>query len=287
MSDDIRTAVRDRYGRLASSDSCCGNTEKAASCCSEPAESESCCGESASSCGCSGGQKSEAFGYSADELAELPEGADLALGCGNPTALAEIREGDTVVDLGSGGGIDCFLAGRRVGDSGKVIGVDMTPEMIDRARKNAADGGFSQVEFRLGEIENLPIADASANLVISNCVINLSPDKTRVFSEAHRVLVPGGQMMVSDLVLTKQLPRALAKNVHLLTGCIAGAMVQADYLKAMSQAGFAEVAVERESEYVKLEHLQSLAEGAGISSDDAAAIAGSVRSISVRARKAG
>jgi ubiquinone/menaquinone biosynthesis C-methylase UbiE len=162
----------------------------------------------------------------------------------------------------------------------------MTPEMLDRARKNAADGGFTQVEFRLGEIENLPIGDESANLVISNCVINLSPDKARVFSEAHRVLVPGGQMMVSDLVLTKQLPDALARNVHLLTGCIAGAMVQSDYLDAMHQAGFAEVTVEKESEYLKLEHLQSLADEAGISPDDAAAIAQNVRSISVRARKA-
>jgi ubiquinone/menaquinone biosynthesis C-methylase UbiE len=182
-------------------------------------------------------------GYSAEELSSIPSDADLGLGCGNPAALAGLGKGETVLDLGSGAGIDCFLAARKVGPSGRVIGVDMTPEMLDRARENARTGGYKNVEFRLGEIENLPAADASVDVIISNCVINLSTDKERVFREAFRVLRPGGRLMVSDLVLKKPLPRAIRESVEVYVACVAGAMVKDDYLAAMRKAGFRKIEV--------------------------------------------
>jgi len=182
-------------------------------------------------------------GYSPEELKSVPEDANLGLGCGNPAALAAQKKGETVLDLGSGAGIDCFLAARKVGPSGKVIGVDMTPEMLDKARENARKNGYKNVEFRLGEIENLPVADNSVDVIISNCVINLSTDKPRVFREAFRVLRPGGRLMVSDLALRKALPPAIRESVEAYVACIAGALIKNDYLKAIREAGFKGVEV--------------------------------------------
>jgi SAM-dependent methyltransferase len=185
----------------------------------------------------------ELLGYTDDELASVPDGANLGLGCGNPTALASLRKGDVALDLGAGAGIDCFLAARRVGKSGRVIGVDMTPEMIDQARENAREGGYDNVEFRLGEIEHLPVADASVDVVISNCVINLSPDKPQVFREAYRALRPGGRMLVSDIVLVADLPPEIGRDPDSVAGCIGGAIKKEEYLAAIAQAGFREVEV--------------------------------------------
>lgn len=235
MSDkdtEIKKQVRDRYARAAKT-------------------SSSCCGPAPSPC-CGGGpdwdqsKASQKVGYTAEELAAIPEDANLGLGCGNPTALAGLEPGETVLDLGSGGGIDCFLAAKKVGPSGRAIGVDMTPEMIDRARENARKTGAANVEFRLGEIENLPVADGTVDVIISNCVVNLSTDKPRVFREAFRVLRPGGRMMVSDLVLQKPLPKAIRESVEAYVSCIAGALVKDDYLGAIREAGFADVAVVQE-----------------------------------------
>ncbi len=177
----------------------------------------------------------------------VPEGANLGLGCGNPTALASLKEGETVLDLGSGAGFDSFLAANRVGKKGKVIGVDMTPEMLDKARENARKGKYGNVEFRLGEIENLPAADGSVDVVISNCVINLSPDKKKVFEEAFRVLKPNGRLLVSDIVLLKELPEVIRKNVQAYIGCVAGAEMKNKYLGIIEEAGFQKVKVIEES----------------------------------------
>jgi arsenite methyltransferase len=185
-------------------------------------------------------------GYSAEELAAIPGDANLGLGCGNPTALAGLKPGETVLDLGAGAGIDCFLAATKVGSSGRIIGVDMTPEMVDRARENARKNDVVNVEFRLGEIENLPVADSSVDVIISNCVVNLSTDKPRVFREAFRVLRPGGRVMVSDLVLRKPLPQAIRESVEAYVACIAGALVKDEYLDAIRAAGFEDVAVVQE-----------------------------------------
>jgi arsenite methyltransferase len=223
---EIRKAVRDGYGRIA---------KNAGSCCLPAA---SCCG------GGSLVEKiSQRIGYSPEEMETVPEGANLGLGCGNPVALASLKEGETVVDLGSGAGFDAFLAARAVGESGRVIGVDMTPEMLDKARGNARKGNYGNVEFRLGEIENLPVADRTADIIISNCVINLSPDKERVFSEAFRVLKPGGRLMVSDIVLLNRLSDELKESIEAYVGCVAGAVMKEDYLRAIRGAGFGEVRV--------------------------------------------
>ncbi len=270
----IHEAVRDRYRKAA-----LGANEA-------HTESSSCCGGSTSCCGSPGSAASSTgFGYSIEELKLLPEGADLGLGCGNPTALAALSPGEVVLDLGSGAGIDCFLAARRVGDSGRVIGVDMTPEMLERARANAAHGGYTNVEFRLGEIEHLPLADETVDVVISNCVVNLAPDKDQVLTEALRVLRSGGRISISDLVLEREPSAAVRGNIALLTGCIAGAMVKGDFLSALERAGFVDVRVDKESRYLDLEQIASLAEEAGISEEDAAAIAGNVRSVTVSGRR--
>lgn len=229
--DEIRKAVRKRYGGIAKSDDTKGC---APSCCGSPPQRA---------------DISSMVGYSSDELESLPEGADLGLGCGNPTALASLKKGETVIDLGSGAGIDCFLAAKKVGKSGRVIGVDMTHEMIEKARRNAERGGYSNVEFRLGEIENLPVADNTADAIISNCVINLSTDKKRVFDEALRVLKPGGRMMISDLVLLKELPAAVRRSAAAYVACIAGAMRKQNYLTTIKAAGFKEVKVVNETAY--------------------------------------
>ncbi len=202
------------------------------------------------SCGCGCGTAtnvSQQVGYSKEELNSVPEGSDLNLGCGNPVALASLKSGETVIDLGSGGGLDCFLAAKKVGGEGKVIGVDMTPEMLDRARENLKKSKYKNVEFRLGEIENLPIADNTADVIISNCVINLSPNKQRVFNEAFRVLKPNGRLMISDMVLVKEIPPAILENVSAYIGCISGAEKKGDYLKHIELAGFKNVQIIEET----------------------------------------
>ncbi len=188
------------------------------------------------------------MGYTEEELQSVPEGANLSLGCGNPVALASLKEGETVIDLGSGAGFDCFLAAKKVGEKGRVIGVDMTPDMIDKARENSRKGNYGNVEFRLGEIENLPIADNAAEVVISNCVINLSPNKKRVFEEAFRALRPGGRLMVSDMVLLKELAETIKKKAH-SASCVRGAIMKDKYLEAIEQAGFRDVKIIEEKKY--------------------------------------
>jgi arsenite methyltransferase len=221
--EKVHQAVRERYGKIAKT-------------------------KQTESCGCCGGSSSsEEIGYSKNELSSVPAGADLNLGCGNPTALASLKEGETVVDLGSGGGLDCFLASKKVGAKGKVIGIDMTAEMLERARTNAKKGGYQNVEFRLGEIENIPVADNTADVIISNCVVNLSPDKQRVFQEAYRVLKPNGRMMISDIVLLKELPEKVKASVLAYVGCVAGADSKDDYLGKIKQAGFGKVEVVAEN----------------------------------------
>ncbi len=179
--------------------------------------------------------------YTQTELEKIPKGANLGLGSGNPIALTEILEGETVLDLGSGAGVDCFLAVNKVGKTGKVIGIDMTPQMIDKARKNAKKGNYTNVEFRLGEIEHMPIADSSVDLIISNCVINLSIDKAQVFREAYRVLKPGGRLLISDIVLNHEFPNIIKKSLKGTPGCVSGAMVKENYLNTIEKAGFEKV----------------------------------------------
>lgn len=232
MSKDvIRKDVRKGYARIAKTNGCCGAP---VTCCGSTDWAE---------------DISKKMGYSDEELKSVPEGANLGLGCGNPIALASLREGDTVMDLGSGAGFDCFLAAAKVGQKGRVIGVDMTPEMIDKARENARKGGYGNVEFRLGEIENLPAADNSVDVVVSNCVINLSPDKERVFKETHRVLKPDGRLMVSDIVLLKELPEGIKNSIDAYIGCLSGAMMKDEYLKTIEEAGFQEIRILEESHF--------------------------------------
>ena len=228
--EEIRKAVRESYGKIA--------VKEATGC--GPATS---CG-----CGCGSTQDivSKAIGYSDEEIKAVPEGANLGLGCGNPTALASLKESEVVLDLGSGAGFDCFLAADKVGESGRVIGVDMTAEMIEKARENARKGDYRNVEFRLGEIENLPMADNSVDVVISNCVINLSPDKKRVYEEAFRILKPGGRVMVSDIALLKELPAALKGNIAAYVGCVAGATTREEYLATVAAVGFKDVEIVNE-----------------------------------------
>jgi arsenite methyltransferase len=226
----IQKHVREHYAAVAKRESsCCGPLE------------------------CGSGVDVEKFGnmigYSEKELRAAPEGANMSLGCGNPVALATLKKGEIVLDLGSGGGFDCFLAARKVGKGGRVIGVDMTPEMVEKARENARKGSYGNVEFRLGEIENLPVADGTVDVVISNCVINLSPDKARTFQEAYRVLKPGGRLMVSDVVLKRELPTQLKNSIVAYTGCIAGAMMRDKYLGTIKDAGFRDVEILGETRF--------------------------------------
>lgn len=259
--EKVRKAVRDRYGKIAQKQSCC--------------------------CGSKGA--SQQIGYTNNELESIPEGADLSLGCGNPVALASLKNGETVVDLGSGGGIDCFLASKKVGSKGKVIGVDMTVEMLEKARANSKKGGYKNVEFRLGEIENLPIADNTADAIISNCVINLSPNKQRVFDEAYRVLKPKGRLMVSDIALLKELPKEIKNNVLALSGCIAGADKKEDYLGKIKKAGFTQVEVVAEDHFpemiVNAPDMKGVTKELGLSENEIIDIANSIVSIKVSALK--
>jgi arsenite methyltransferase len=204
-------------------------------------------------CGCCGGADPTAIsgqvGYTKDEMESVPAGANLGLGCGNPVALADLAPGEIVLDLGSGAGFDAFIAARAVGEAGRVIGVDMTPAMLARARENARAGGYANVEFRLGEIEHLPVADGSVDVVISNCVINLSPEKGQVFLEAFRVLKPGGRLLISDMVMVGELPERVRSSVAAYVGCIAGAVSRERYLALVRRAGFTDVEVVEEAPF--------------------------------------
>jgi SAM-dependent methyltransferase len=219
---DVRTVVRERYAAAAT------GAADACGCCGGPADAEAVLAR---------------IGYTPEQAAAIPEGANLGLGCGNPIAHAALKPGEVVLDLGSGAGIDCFLAAREIGPSGRAIGVDMTPAMLERARALATKLGTPNVEFRLGEIEHLPVADASVDCIISNCVVNLSPEKVQVFREALRVLRPGGRLVVSDLVLTRELTPELRRDAALYAGCVAGASLEAEYLQLMRDAGFGKVDV--------------------------------------------
>ena len=276
---DIKQAVRERYaGHATSGTSCCSSSQPGGGAVS------SCCGTDAT------GGVTEALGYDPDELADVPEGADLGLGCGNPLALLGLQRGETVLDLGSGGGIDCFLAARRVGPTGRVIGVDMTPEMLDLARRNAADSGYENVEFRLGEIEHLPVADSSVDAVISNCVVNLAPDKAQVFSEAFRVLRPGGRLSVSDIVLLGDVPLVIRDSVDAYVACLSGAILRDDYLAHIEDAGFTDVTVSEARSFavgdvVAEDLVAQFAERTGATSDDLHSAAALFQSVRVQAYK--
>jgi ubiquinone/menaquinone biosynthesis C-methylase UbiE len=271
--EKVKKIVRKRYGNVAKN-------------------SSSCCVSSDSPCGCTpvtSGDVSRSIGYSEEELSSVPEGANLGLGCGNPIALASLKEGETVLDLGSGAGFDCFLAARKVGKKGKVIGVDMTPEMLDKGRANAKKGKYTNVEFRLGEIENLPVADKSVNVIISNCVINLSPNKRQVFKEAYRVLAPNGRLMVSDIVLLDELPKELKENVQAYTSCVSGAELKEEYLNFIKEAGFKEVKVIDETnfpvDFITSDATQEFVKTLGISAEKIKKIEKSIVSIKVSATK--
>jgi SAM-dependent methyltransferase len=255
-------------------------------------QSSSCCGPVNSCCGTTDAAQdiSKKIGYTEKELKAVPEGANLGLGCGNPVAIASLKEGETVLDLGAGPGLDCFLAADKIGKKGKVIGVDMTPEMLEKARDNARKGNYSNVEFRLGEIENLPAADNSVDVVISNCVINLSPDKERVFKETFRVLKPGGRMMVSDVVLSKELPDFIKNSIDAYIGCISGAITKDEYIKTVKDAGFQEVSIVDEisipvEEWVNDPIAKSITEKLKMSPEQAREVLSSVVSVKVKGVK--
>jgi SAM-dependent methyltransferase len=230
------------------------------------------------------------IGYSEDQLEAVPEGANLGVGCGNPTAIDTLRAGETVVDLGSGAGMDAFLAARQVGPTGRVIGVDMTDAMLEKARDNARKTGVENVEFRKGHIEELPIEDESVDAIISNCVINLSPEKDRVYREAFRVLRPGGRVMISDIVLERPLPQVVLDSIDAYLGCVGGASLRAEYLETIAKAGFREVRVQREASFVDAialddPRVQEVMERLGISADEAKSYADAVTSLSIYALK--
>jgi SAM-dependent methyltransferase len=260
-ADQLRERVREGYARIA---------ERGSSCCSE--------------------QLGRRIGYTDAELGAVPQGANLGLGCGNPTAIDALEPGETVLDLGSGAGMDAFLAARQVGPSGRVIGVDMTDAMLQKARENARKVGLGNVEFRKGAIEALPVEDESVDVILSNCVINLSPDKQRVYREAFRVLRPGGRLMVSDLVLERPLPPAVLESLDAYLGCVGGAALRAEYLETIEKAGFSEVRVQRETSYRDVASLddpsvkQAMARF-GVTRDQATELLDSVTSLHIFARK--
>ena len=227
---EVKEFVKDRYGKIASQkDSSC-------SCCGSPPDLV---------------EQAKAMGYSEHEIKSIPADAVMGLGCGNPTALAELKQGEIVLDLGSGGGLDVFLAANRVGEKGKVIGVDMTPEMIEKAKENAKKADYRNVEFRLGEIEKLPVEDNSVDVIISNCVINLSPDKLATFKEALRVLKPNGRLLISDLVTEGELPDEIRRSFDAWAECIAGALEKQEYLDTITKAGFRDVKIVKEHTYAE------------------------------------
>jgi SAM-dependent methyltransferase len=231
QADEIRQKVRDSYAKVA-----------------EASNEGSCCGPETSCCGVSSDDAintlvSTRVGYSEEDLANVPKGADMGLGCGNPRAIASIKAGETVLDLGSGGGFDCFLAAAETGEQGKVIGVDMTPTMISKARANAEKGKYTYVDFRLGEIENLPVANEEVDVIISNCVINLSPDKPRVFKEAFRALKVGGRLAISDVVASTELPDEIREDLQLYSGCMAGASMISELEQILAESGFTDIRI--------------------------------------------
>jgi len=266
-SGEIKETVKEKYGQIAVAESSCCSSDGGGLC--APADINI---------------------YTDEELGSAPEGSNLGLGCGNPTAIDSIREGDTVVDLGSGAGFDCFLASKKVGDSGNVIGVDMTDEMLARARENATKGGYENVEFRRGDIENLPVEDNAADIIISNCVINLSPDKKKVFDEAARVLKPGGRLMVSDIVLLKELPERIKSSVEAYVGCIAGALIKDDYIGLIEEAGFTDIDIISEIPFISDlsgadPYVATVLKEADMSPQEAAPALRSILSISLSAVK--
>jgi len=231
QADEIRQNVRQSYAQVA-----------------EASNQGNSCGEGASCCGITDDAAINAlvstrFGYTEDDLENVPEGADMGLGCGNPRAIASIKPGETILDLGSGGGFDCFLAAAETGESGQVIGIDMTPTMISKARNNAVKGKYDHVEFRLGEIEHMPVANDIVDVIISNCVINLSPDKKQVFSEAFRVLKPGGRLAISDIVTSTELPEEIRNDLALYSGCMAGASIISELQNILEQSGFENIKI--------------------------------------------
>jgi len=270
---DVKKIVKEGYAKIA-------------------VQGGSCCGPASSCCGSVDFAQdiSRKIGYSDEELKTVPESANLGLGCGNPVALASLRDGETVLDLGSGAGFDSFLAANKVGGKGKVIGVDMTPEMIEKAKENARKGSYGNVEFRLGEIEKLPVLDNSIDAVISNCVINLSPDKGKTFQEAFRVLKPGGRLMISDIVLLKKLPKLIKESIEAYIGCLSGAVMKDEYLEKIKAAGFEDVRVIDETAFpIELIANDPTAKGImdnlGIGLNEARGVASSVVSIKVSAIK--
>jgi SAM-dependent methyltransferase len=272
-NEEIKKIVKEGYAKVATQAGSCG------------CPVSSCCGSTDVA-----QDISKKIGYTDKELSAVPEGANMGLGCGNPVALASLKEGETVLDLGSGGGVDCFLAAEKVGRNGKVIGVDMTPEMIEKAKENAKNGNYTNVEFRLGDIEKLPASDNSVNAVISNCVVNLAPDKKKVFVEAFRVLQPGGRLMISDIVLLKELPDFIRDSINSYVGCISGALMKEEYISAIKSAGFKEIRIIDETSF----HFEGMTndpvtkavfENLKISPEKAKEIAGSVISIKVHGIK--
>ena len=265
--DEIKEAVRKGYSKIA---------RQAAS---------------GSGSGCGGGAAgdvSKKIGYTDGDLNAVPDGANLGLGCGNPVAFASLKVGETVLDLGSGAGFDAFLSAQRVGESGKVIGVDMTQDMIDKARKNARN--YTNVEFRLGEIEHLPVADSTVDAVISNCVINLSPDKTQVFEEAFRVLKPGGRLMVSDIVLEKALPDFIKNSIEGYIGCVSGATLKEEYLSLIKAAGFQDVKIVGETNFplddiLETEGAASVIKDLDVGAEEISGMLGPISSIKVEGKK--
>ena len=243
--EKIKEAVRESYGNVAKAGGISTGNSPTTSCCG-PSDGSA---ETNAAATCCGGpdvtpeQMSAVMGYSKEDIASVIQGANMGLGCGNPVALASLKPGETVVDLGSGGGFDCFLAAKQVGETGQVIGVDMTPEMITKARKNAEKMGTKNVEFRLGEIEHLPVADNSTDLIMSNCVINLSPDKLQVYREAYRILKPGGRLSISDVLATANLPDEVQKNLALVAACVGGAATFEDTEKILKEVGFQKIKI--------------------------------------------
>lgn len=254
--EKVKKIVREGYAKIAKTESCCCSPEIC-----------------------------KHIGYTKTVLKSIPKNARLSLGCGNPVALASLKEGETVLDLGSGGGLDCFLAAKKVGEKGHVIGVDMTPEMIDKARENCRKGKYKNVEFRLGEIENLPVADNTVDVIISNCVINLSPNKERVFKEAFRVLKPDGRLIISDIVLLKELPEAIKRSRQAYIACISGAIMKDEYIKLIKDAGFQDVKIIEETgfltDFIDDPSAKAVLGGIDLSPEIMKALAGSVAGVKI------
>ncbi len=269
-ADELVERVRERYGKIAQG------------------EDTGCCGPKAASACCGGeGSLSLQIGYRSKDLGRVPQGANLGLGCGAPLDFLELQPGETVLDLGSGPGLDCFLAAEHVGETGRVIGVDMTPAMLERACANAAKGGYRNIEFREGRLESLPLGDASVDAVTSNCVINLVPDKAAVFRQVARVLKPGGRLVVSDIVLDGRLPEVLEQDVYAYVGCVSGAVLRQEYFAMLEAAGLERVEVLRDIDYVAAiggvpDAMQELLDRVGIRRED---VVGKVHSLTFRARK--